>query len=89
MPYKEDTSPLVPKEEKNCIQQIVVTSIYYARTVEITIMVSLVSIALNQAKSNETTSQAIKKMLDYCDTHPYATIRYNQSYMLIRVQSNG
>ena len=50
-------------------------------------MVSLVSIDVNQANSNETTDQAIKKLLDYCATHPYATIRYNKSYMVLHVHS--
>ena len=39
-------------------------------------MVSLGSIYYNQAKSNETTVQAIEQLLGYCATHPYAIIFY-------------
>ena len=85
---KENTSPLIPKEEKICIHKIVGKFIYYATAVDPTILVALGPIAVNQAKSYETTDQAIKQLLYYCDTLPYATLRYKKSDMVIRVHSD-
>ena len=75
MARKYDTSPLLPKEEKTCIQQIVITLLYYARSVVHIMLVALGSIAANQAKRNKTTSQAIKQLFHYCDSHTNSTIR--------------
>ena len=33
--------------------------------------------------------QSIKKLFDYCATHPDDKIRYNQSNMLLRIHSDG
>ena len=62
------------KERKTRIKKIVGTLIYYERVVGYTIMLALGSIYVNKSKSNKTTNQAIKQLLDYCDTHPYTTI---------------
>ena len=61
--------------------------LYYSRAVEPTYMIALGSTAANQSKINETTSQAIKQLLYYCATHPYAIIRYKQSNMVLHVHS--
>ena len=71
------------------MQQIVVTLLYYARAVDPIILVALGSIAVNQAKRNETTAQAIKQLVYYCATHPDSTIRYKQLDMLLCVRSDG
>ena len=63
MARKEDTPPLITKEDKTHIQKIVGTLIYYAREVKPKMMVTLGSISVNQAKSNETTAQSIKQLL--------------------------
>ena len=65
------------------------TLLYYAMAVDPTILVALVSIADNQAKNNETTTQVIKHLLNYCVTHPDYTVRYKESDMVIRVHSAG
>ena len=44
---------------------------------------------MNQAKINESTDQVIKQLLDYSATHPDDTIRYKQSDMVIRINSDG
>ena len=79
---------LLPKEEKPT-KTNVGTLLYYSRAVDPTIMVALVSISDERAKSNDTTYQSIKQLLDYCTTHPYTTIIYKQSNMVIHFHSNG
>ena len=89
MACKEDTSPLLAKEEKTRIQQIVVMLLYYSRALYPTMLVALGSISENQTTINETTSQAIKQLLDYCATHTDATIIYKLSNMMFRIHSSG
>ena len=89
MAGEEDTSTLLPKEEKPASKINVGTLLYYARAVDPTMLVYLESNSVNQAKSNETTYQAITKMLDYCATHPDSTVRYKQSDMVLYVYSAG
>ena len=81
------TSPILPKEEKILIQNIVGTLLYYSREVYPTILVSLGSVSINWYKSNETTTQVIKQMLYYCANRQYAAIHYKESDMVIRVHS--
>ena len=85
MAHEEETSPLPPKEEKNHTQNNVVTLLYYSRAVYLTVLLSLGSSVVSQATINETIDQAIKQLLDYCPTHPYSTIIYNKSGMLLHV----
>ena len=73
MARKLDTLPQITKEEKshptNCGHTNILLKGSWAHNSGI-----IGSISDNQYKSNETTSQAIKQLLDYCDTHPYTTI---------------
>ena len=77
----------ITKQRKIHIQQIVVILLYFARAVDSNMLVSLEYIASHKTESNKTTSQAIKQILDYCATHPYATIWYKESDMVIYVHS--
>ena len=62
--------------------------IYYDRAADPIFLVALGSIAENQAKSNKTTAQPNKKLLDYCATHSDSTIRYKKIYMVIHIYSD-
>ena len=77
MLFEADTSLLITKKDKTSIQKPVRTLINNARAVNTTMLVALGSIVVNQSNRNEATAQSIKQLLDYCDTHPYSTIRYN------------
>ena len=77
------------QSKKTHIQKIVVTLIYYARPDYPIIMVALVSIDANQYNINDTTTQYIKQLLGYCAIHPDSTIRHKESYMVLRINSDG
>ena len=51
-------------------------------------VIMLVSITENQAKSNEKRDQSIKQLLDYCTTHPGVTIIYKHRDVVLRVHSD-
>lgn len=85
----EDTSkPLTPEEIKR-VQQVTGTLLYYARAVKATLPVALGTIAAQQAPGTATTQVAITQILDYCHTHPSATIRYRASNIVLKIHSNA
>ena len=79
----------ITKERKTRIQKIVGTLPYYARWVDLTIMVALGSIYFKQANRNETTSQSINQFLNYNVSHPDSTISYKESDMVLYVHCDG
>ena len=54
-----------------------------------TLSVALGTIASQQSKATEETNQAVNQLLDYCATHPNATIRYHASDMVLRIHSDA
>ena len=85
----EDTStPMLP-HEKTRLQEIVGTLLHYGRTIDSTILVALGTIATAQTTGTEATTQAITQLLNYCATHPDATIRYVASEMHLHIHSDA
>ena len=85
----EDNSPKLDKNGKKRIQQVVGSFLYYARTVDITILMALSSIAAEQANPTENTMKRINQLMDYMATHPDAVIRYKASDMILNVHSDA
>ncbi len=85
----DDTSPLLSKEDKKYVQEVVGTFLYYARAVDATMLPALGSIATQQANPTENTMKKVKQFLDYAATHPDAIITYRKSDMVIAVHSDA
>jgi hypothetical protein len=84
---EDETAPLPPDRIKR-LQQITGTLLYYARAVDPTMLVALVTIAAQQANGTEATADTIVRLLNYCATHPVSTIRYRASDMILRIHSD-
>ena len=85
----EDTSEPLTSAAIKRVQQITGTLLYYARAVDSTLLVALGTIAAQQAKGTAMTTTAINQVLDYCHTHPDATIRYRASDMILKMHSDA
>jgi hypothetical protein len=85
---KDETPPLTPKQCLT-IQKVTGSVLYYARAVDQTVLMPLNDIATEQTKATEKTQAATNKMLDYLATHPYATIRYHASDMILHIHSDA
>jgi hypothetical protein len=60
------------------LQEIIGTLLYYARAVDLTMLVALGStVASAQTNGTQATAQAVTQLLNYCATYPDATIRYH------------
>ncbi len=83
------TAPALPKEGKKFIQEVIGTSLYYARCVDTTILVALGSLATLQANSTKNTMAKATQFLNYAATHPDAIVTYNASNMVLAGHSNA
>ena len=76
------------KRIKKRIKQIFGILLYYSMVLDLTIMVALESVSDNHGNIDETTSQSIKQLLDYCATHTGTPITNKQSNAVLHVHSD-
>jgi hypothetical protein len=85
----EDSSqPLTDKGTKR-VQEISGTLLYYARTIDPTMVIALNEISTAQSAPTETTTQKCTQLLDYAATHPVAKIRYYASDMILKADADA
>jgi hypothetical protein len=70
-------------------QGILGTLLYYARSVDPTLIMPLSTIASHLSTATSTTMDAVKHLLDYCSTKHHATIRYFASDMQLKINSDA
>jgi hypothetical protein len=83
-----DSPSLTPQGRKR-IHQVVGALLYYGRAIDGTIMTAISSLASQQATATEDTEAKLTQLLNYCSTHPDATIRYHASDMILNIYSNA
>ena len=81
----DDSSLLLSAKKINLLQQIVGTLLYYSIAVELTMIVALGSISVQQAKGTEENYTDTLWLLNSTATHPKATIRYTASDMALHI----
>ena len=84
-----DTSPPLDPTGTKRLQEIIGTLLYYARTVDSTMLVALGTLAAAQSKGTEETAKASIKLLNYAATHPDAVLRYTASDMILHIYSDA
>jgi hypothetical protein len=84
-----DTSPLLNDKDKKRIQEILGTLLYYARACDNTILQAISSLASQQSTATQNTQKQVHHLLDYCATHPNATIRYIACDMVLHLSSDA
>jgi hypothetical protein len=83
-----DESEPLSKEGNLRLQQIMGKFQYYSHTVDPTMNVTLSTLASQQTCRTKLTETDANKFLNYCATHPNATIRYHPSDMILKVHSD-
>jgi hypothetical protein len=84
-----DTSAALPPSGILYLQQVIGTLLFYARAVDNTLLVALGSLSSAQAHGTEETLTAVTQILDYCATHPDATVRFHASDMILHIHSDA
>jgi hypothetical protein len=70
----QEDSPILPQKDVTLIQQLAGKLLYYARAVDPTLIMPVNVLASEQIKSTITTVEKVIKLLNYCATHPEATL---------------
>ncbi len=84
-PLPSNTPPLLDNKGKKRIQKITGSILYYARAVDMTVLMALSTIAMSQAKPTENTMERCVQLLNYLATHANAKIRFNASDMIMNI----
>jgi hypothetical protein len=84
-----DASPPAKAQEITRAQAIVATLLYNARAIDPNLIVQLITLASQLSTATSTTINAVSNLLDYCSTHPEASIRYSVSDMQLKIQSDA
>jgi hypothetical protein len=85
-----DNSPLLSKDNKKLLQQVRGKFLYYARTIDDTMMHSLNALATRVSNgSTDKTKSAMKNFLDYCHTNPDAIKLYRVCEMILQNHSDA
>jgi hypothetical protein len=89
--YVEDTkdSPALSPKDVTRLQQLGGTLLYYARTVDSMLIMPVNVLASEQTRVTAATADKIIKLLNYCNTHPEATLRYHASDMILNIHSDA
>jgi hypothetical protein len=80
---------LLPKEDKNIVQDVIGTSLYYTGCVNSTMLAALGSITTQQANPTENMMKKVQQYLDYASTHPDAIVTYHASDMVLAGHSDA
>lgn len=84
-----DDCRLLSPAERKPIQQLIGVLLFYARAVDCSLLVALSTLAAAQSKGTEATAAACTQLLNYCATHPDATVRFHASDMVLHVSSDA
>ena len=88
-PLPPDASPFLDKKGIKRVQQIVGSILYYAHAVDMTVLMALSSIAIEQTKATERTMTRCTQLLDYLAHHSEAKVRFYASDMIMNIHSDA
>jgi hypothetical protein len=84
-----DNSPALDASNTKHVQEVLGTLLFYARAVDSTMLVAISALASQQTHVTKTTLEGITQLLNYCATHPDATVRFIASDMILHVESDA
>ncbi len=88
-PLPPDSSPKLEAKGIKRVQQIVGSILYYVRAVDMTVLMALSAIAVEQTKATEKTMSRCMQLLDYLTGHSEAKVRFHASDMILNIHSNA
>jgi hypothetical protein len=88
-PLPPDASPKLDAKGIKRVQKIVGSILYYARAVDMTVLMALSSIAVEQTKATEKTMSRCIQLLDYLSGQSDAKVRFHASDMILNIHSDA
>ena len=80
---KDDDAPLLEKDGNTLVRRIIGSLLFYARMIDMTLLVATNDLALQQSHSTTTTLNLCTWLLNYVALHPNASITYKRSDMIL------
>ena len=84
-----DTSPALDTTDTKRVQEVLGALLFYARAVDSTMLCAIGTLATQQSTATKLTMQGLVQLLNYCATHPDATVRFVASDMVLHVDSDA
>jgi hypothetical protein len=84
-PLPPDESPELDAKGIKRIQQIVGSILYYTHAVDMTVLVALGTIAIEQTKATQRTRDQSIQLLDYLESNQDAKVRFHASDMVMNI----
>ena len=84
-----DTAEYLSDKETNHVQQVCGTFLYYAISIDNTILPDLSNISSEQSKSTTNTAKQVAKLLNYLVSNPQAEIQYRASGIQFSIHSDA
>jgi hypothetical protein len=88
-PLPLDDSPLHDKKVIKRLQQTVGSILYNVQVVDMTVLMALSMIAINQTKATSKTMAKFTQLLDYLAYHADAKVCFHASNMVMNIHSNA
>ncbi len=88
-PLPADDSPKLDKAGITCVLKNVGSILYYARAVDMTALMALSSIAVEQTKATEKTIARCIQLLNYLSSQADTKVRYHTLDMIMNIHSNA
>jgi hypothetical protein len=88
-PAPPDNTPKLNDAGIKWVQKFVGSILYYARAVNMTVLMALSSIAMEQTKATDWTLERCMQLLDYLASNNPAKVRFHTSDMIMSIHSNA
>jgi hypothetical protein len=88
-PLPHDSTPKLDKNGIKRVQKIVGSILYYARAVDMTVLIALSSIAVKQTKGMEKTMAQCTQLLDYLSGYADAKVQFHASDIILNIHSDA
>ena len=85
----EDEAPNMDESDKTFLHQVTGTLLYFLRAVDITMLVSLSAIALEQSNPTNITTTKSKQFLNYAASHQDVIVTHHASDMILACYSDA
>ena len=85
----DSNEPVLGNEAKTFIQQVLGTFLYYARAIDPTMLVALITITFEQAYPTRATMKKVDQFLDYAASQKQAVLTYKASDTVLAVHSDA
>jgi hypothetical protein len=87
--FPQDNTPKLDKKGINRVQTIVGSILYYAQTVNMTVLMALSTIAVDQMKATKRTMERCTQLLDYLAHNTDAKVRFHAPDMILNIHSDA